>query len=59
MGDQACVSDGKWVFPDLGLNDWLFFRASDGWAITVNGVLCRILDDVNLRGRVQHPDQVW
>ena len=40
-------------------NDWVVFRPSDGWSITVNGVLCRILEDINVRGRIQHPDQVW
>jgi co-chaperonin GroES (HSP10) len=39
--------------------DWLVFRPSDGWAITVNGVLCRILQDVQVRGRVDSPDRVW
>jgi hypothetical protein len=25
----------------------------------VNGVLCRIFDDINIKGRVPHPDAVW
>ena len=53
-------TDGKW-FRDLTINvhDWLVFRPSDGWGITVNGVLCRMIDDSDIRGRVQHPDAVW
>ena len=52
--------DGRWSWPgDMGVGDWVFFRASDGWNTTVNGVLCRMLDDVRVRGRIQHPDQVW
>lgn len=43
----------------FNLNDWLVFRPSDGWQITVQGVLCRILTDTQIRGRVQTPDQVW
>lgn len=58
-GPDAFVSTEKWTFPTLNDADWVFFRASDGWAITINGVLCRIVDDVNVRGRMQHPDQVW
>lgn len=64
-GPEAFVSDGKWTFPDIKVGDWVFFRASDGWACTINrgghdqNVLCRIVDDVNIRGRVAHPDQVW
>ena len=52
--------DGKWAWGDeMDLNDWIFFRAADGWGIKINGVMCRILSDVSVRGRVQSPDQVW
>jgi co-chaperonin GroES (HSP10) len=44
---------------DIRVNDWIFFRASDGWSLTIGGHPCRILDDVNVKGRVQHPDFVW
>jgi co-chaperonin GroES (HSP10) len=60
-GPDAFTDDsGQW-FTDMNieLSDWVVFRPSDGWSVTVNGVLCRILDDTNVRGRVQHPDQVW
>lgn len=51
---------GQW-FADVEINqnDWIVFRPSDGWSITINGVLCRMIDDVNVRGRVDHPDRVW
>lgn len=51
---------GQW-FGDIEINegDWIIFRPSDGWSITVNGVLCRMIDDVNIRGRIDHPDRVW
>lgn len=61
MGADAFIDDtGKW-FKDakIELDDWVVFRPSDGWSITVNGVLCRILDDTNVRGRIQQPDTVW
>jgi co-chaperonin GroES (HSP10) len=60
MGPAAFEDDGQW-FANTQFNesDWVVFRPSDGWSITVNGVLCRIIDDVNIRGRIQHPDQVW
>lgn len=59
-GPQAFQPDGNW-FTDMKfeMNDWLVFRPSDGWSITVNGVLCRVVDDINVRGRVTHPDAVW
>lgn len=62
-GPAAFAPDDKWSWPsDMGVGDWVFFRVSDGWNVTVNGNrdnLCRILDDVDIRGRIQHPDQVW
>ena len=59
-GDSAFDDDGQWfVDTNFNLGDWLVFKPSDGWSITVNGVLCRILDDVNVRGRVDTPDRVW
>ena len=58
--DAFTDTSGEWFNDmDIELSDWVVFRPSDGWSITVNGVLCRILDDTNIRGRVQHPDQVW
>ena len=60
-GPTAFVDkDGEW-FSGLEVKegDWIVFRPSDGWNITVNGTLCRMLDDMSVRGRVSHPDQVW
>lgn len=60
-GPSAFVDgDGNW-FKDVVINenDWLVFRPSDGWSITVNNVLCRILDDISFRGRIDNPDRVW
>ena len=61
MGPQAFVDpDNQWFDGVKIENDeWVFFRPSDGWSVTINGVLCRILDDTNIRGRVQNPDEVW
>ena len=59
-GPLAFEQDGNW-FSGLTFNDheWLLFRPSEGWSVTVNGVLCRIFDDVNIKGRVSHPDAVY
>ena len=60
-GSGAFVDDtGEWfdgVNFDIG--DWLVHRSSDGWSITVNGILCRILSDTQIKGRVDAPDRVW
>ena len=52
--------DSLW-FKDMHieLNDWIVFRPSDGWPITVNGVLCRMLDDTSVRGKIDVPDKIW
>jgi co-chaperonin GroES (HSP10) len=51
---------GKWFKGvEIGLHDWVVFRPSDGWPITVHGQLCRILDDTDVRGRIPAPDAVW
>lgn len=60
-GPQAFDDPTQVWFKDMEvkLNDWVIFRPSDGWSITVNGVLCRLLQDLNVKGRIEHPDQVW
>jgi len=61
LGPDAFVdSSGAWFKDmDIALHDWVIFRPSDGWSITVNGVLCRILEDTAVRGRVQSVDSIW
>lgn len=51
---------GKW-FSGLTfeLGDWLLFRPAEGWAMGINNVQCRMFDDVNIVGRVAHPDLVY
>jgi co-chaperonin GroES (HSP10) len=61
QGPSAFVDpEGKW-FDGMSVDnhDWVVFRPSDGWNITINGVLCRIIDDINVRVRIPDPDQVW
>lgn len=61
MGNTAFKDpDSVWFDGiEFDLNDWVVFRPSDGWSVTVNGVLCRIIDDINVRGRIDQPDRVW
>jgi co-chaperonin GroES (HSP10) len=53
-------TSGEW-FEGIEINegDWIVFRPSEGWSITVNGQLCRMIDDINVKGRVDNPDRVW
>jgi co-chaperonin GroES (HSP10) len=57
---RAFVSDAKWQWPDdMGEGDWVFYRVSDTIPCTVNGQACRIVDDVDVKGRAGDPDRVW
>lgn len=37
---------------------WVWYRPMDGYALSVNGVHCRVLDDVEIKGDIDHPDVV-
>jgi co-chaperonin GroES (HSP10) len=60
-GPTAFVDkDGEWFSGlDIKEGDWIVFRPSDGWNVTVNGTLCRMLDDMSIRATISHPDLVW
>lgn len=48
---------GQTVTP----GDWIVFRVSDGFPIDLNGIHCRLLEDVHVKGRITSPDLniVW
>lgn len=53
-------SSGEWFKNvTIEMHDWVVFRPSDGWNVTVNGVLCRMMQDVQVRARVAHPDTAY
>ncbi len=60
-GPQAFTASSDEWFENVEVNpgDWLVFRPSDGWSINVNGVLCRVMSDVQVKGRIDGPDRVW
>ncbi len=61
MGSSAFQDDsGAWFNnASFNLHDWVVFRPSDGWSIVVNGVLCRIMADTQVKMRIQSPDIAW
>lgn len=61
MGPEAFNDpDGNWFRDvEVNLHDWVVYRPSDGWSQTVNGVLCRALQDNRVKGKIPHPDMVW
>jgi len=60
-GPSAFVEKEELWFKDVNVNegDWVMFRPSDGWQISINGVSCRIMDDIHIRGKLAQPDIVW
>jgi len=61
MGPAAFQDDnGQWFNnASFALHDWLVFRPSDGWSVNVNGVLCRMLSDTQVKMRIPTPDAAW
>ena len=68
MGPTAYMDEDGEKFRDIKENDWVVFRASDGWPVTLNAanstssrdaVICRIITDINIRMRVSSPDAIY
>ena len=61
MGPDAFEDDSGTWFKGVKVKpgDWVWFKPSDGFNLTVNKVMCRALKDQLIRGTVSHPDQVW
>jgi co-chaperonin GroES (HSP10) len=59
-GPLAFVDDDKASFngQDVELGEWIAFRVSDGWSLEVNGVICRMLQDVQIRLGLPSPDVI-
>lgn len=60
-GPIAFVDDAavKFAGQDVAVGDWISYRASDGWALTVNGQHCRMLEDSHVKLRLDSPDRVY
>lgn len=62
MGPMAFVDDDQVQFSlKAKVGDWIVYRPSDGWQITLTGnqVPCRMLTESGIKMRVQSPDSVW
>lgn len=60
-GLQAFIDDANTSFQGQNVNvgDWVVIRPSDGWQVMINGVLCRMVQDVQIRLRIDSPDVVF
>ena len=60
-GPTAFVSDRNYDFKDQDVQegDWVAIFVSDGRPITINGQLCRIVEDQYIRLKIPAPDLVF
>jgi co-chaperonin GroES (HSP10) len=57
-GPLAFIDDDKTAFAgqDVNPGDWVVLRSSDGWKLNINGVLCHVIQDVQIKMTVPEPD---
>lgn len=60
-GPLAFKDDGANDFggQDVDIGDWIVFRVSDGWQLTINDTPCRMLEDTLIRMKIARPDIVF
>lgn len=60
-GPLAFVNDNRNDFRGQGvaMDDWILFRVSDGFPLDINGVHCRLIEDIHIKGRVTAPEIIW
>lgn len=58
LGPLAFKDDERVKFygQNVDSGDWVVYRPSDGWAVTINGVDCRVLADTDVKMTVASPD---
>ena len=61
LGPSAFVSDENYNFrgQSVRVGDWVAIFVSDGRQITVNGQLCRLVEDQFVRLKIPAPDTVY
>lgn len=60
-GPLAFVDDdaNKFHGQNVEVGDWVFYRVSDGFQVMINGRLCRLLEEVHIKGKIPSPDVVF
>jgi co-chaperonin GroES (HSP10) len=60
-GPLAFVDDdtNKFHGQNVEIGDWVFYRVSDGFPLILNGTLCRLLEEVHVKGKIPSPDVVF
>jgi co-chaperonin GroES (HSP10) len=44
---------------ELAVGDWIAIRPSDGWAVSLNQKLCRLVSEKGIHLRIPSPDSVY
>lgn len=69
MGPTCFLDDEGNKFRDISEGDWVVFRPSDGWRVTLNTLRgnsskentldARVVSDISVRARVSDPDLIY
>jgi co-chaperonin GroES (HSP10) len=69
MGPTCFLDDEGSKFRDIKEGDWVVFRPSDGWRVTLNTLRgnsskentldARVVSDISVRARVSDPDLIY
>jgi len=68
LGPTAYADEEGNKFRDIKEGDWVVFRPSDGWPVTLNSsasivskdaVSCRVITDIHIRMRISSPDKIY
>lgn len=60
-GPMAFVDDGATEFhgQTAEVGDYIVYRPSDAWDVTIRGVGCRLIPDTRIKMRVEDPDSIY
>ena len=63
LGPLAFKDDARNDFAGqkVEIGQWVAFRVSDGFPIDINGIHCRLMEDVHIKMRISAPDTdiIW
>ena len=60
-GPLAFVDDDNTRFAgqNVEVGEWVVVRSSDGWKLNINGQLCHMIQDIQVRMTIPEPDVVF
>lgn len=60
-GSMAFQNDGRNDFKGQNVEpgEWIMYRVSDGFAVDIGGVHCRLIEDIHVKGRVTSPEIIY